>query len=87
MKIFYLTVFVELAKKDSFKNPLHLYAYRRVMNKSTGLIELATPPRWENSFVEVGAPEYDGLEMDWIDPYEPVGFDHVCTKIYCMPSV
>lgn len=53
-KVHHISVFVEVNKEGEFLLPLHLYAYNRVCEKHTGMLEPYTSPEWENSIKVVG---------------------------------
>lgn len=54
LKIHYLTVFAEVDEEGELMLPLHLYAYNRVIEKRTGMLETYTEPDFLNSFIEIG---------------------------------
>lgn len=53
-KVHHISVFVEVDKEGEFLLPLHLYAYDRVCEKRTGILETYTAPEWTNSIKVVG---------------------------------
>lgn len=55
VKIHYLTVFAEVDEAGELMLPLYLYAYNRVIEKRTGMLETYTEPDFHNSFIEIGS--------------------------------
>lgn len=57
LKRHFVTVLVEVGEDDKWHQPLHVYAYHRVIEKRVGGIEPVTEPDWTIWTVQVGGPK------------------------------
>lgn len=53
-KLYHISVYVEVDENNGIISPIHMYAYNRVLEKRTGILEPYTAPEWKNSIIVVG---------------------------------
>lgn len=56
-RLHFISVYAKVDDNKGLILPLHVYAYNRMIEKRTGLLEPFTSPEYNNAFIVVGGPE------------------------------
>lgn len=56
-RLHFISVYAKVDDNKELILPLHVYAYNRMIEKRSGILEPYTAPEWNNNFVVVGGAE------------------------------